>query len=321
MKKYKIVGFILSLLVIFSGLTSCLTDQKIEDQEYGMINLNANKIIELPSDASHLVSKTLLPGGVLDVNLGEVRLAAEEPAAEDIVVTLTTSKSATLNPGKDLFPLDKVVVPTTLTIPKGQRSVPLVVKVNTDYLAAEPQYIAISIASVDKQGYIISGNFGDLKVNFKIKHRYEGRYVLTGTMVHLPSPGAYIHVSNYFNPDPFTVALETNDGQSLIMFDEIVFGDYIYPMMVAPASLSGWGSFAPIFFFDDQGNVTKVENAYGQPAGNTRSAKLDPSGVNKYDAATKSFQVSYWMVQPSVVAAPPHYRCHMVEKYTFLEEL
>ncbi len=137
MKKYNIFGFILSMLVVSAGMTSCLNDEKIENQEYGMINLTTNKIIELPSDASHLVSKTLLPGGVVDVNIGEVRLAAENPAAEDIVVNLSTSKSALLNPGQLLFPLDKVVVPTSLTIPKGQRSVPLVVKVNTDFLSTQ----------------------------------------------------------------------------------------------------------------------------------------------------------------------------------------
>ncbi len=321
MKKNKIFRFILSLLVVSAGFTSCLTDQKVEDQEYGMINLNANKIIELPSDASHTVSKAVLPGGVVDVNIGEVRLAAEKPAAEDIVVTLSTSKSAALNPEQLLFPLDKVVVPATITIAKGQRSAPLIVKVNTDFVVPDPHYMAISIVSVDKQGYVISGNFGDLIVNFKLKHRYEGRYVMTGNMDYLPSLGAYVHASNYTAPDPFTIQLRTNDGQSLIMWDENIFEDYIYPMMVGTGAGSGWGSFCPIFYFDAQGNITKVENAYGQPAGNTRSAKLDPSGVNKYDAATKSFQVSYWMVQPSSVATPPHYRCHMVEKYTFLEDL
>ncbi len=321
MKKYKIFGFIAFFLVLSVGLFSCLTDEKVENQEYGIINLTANKIIELPSDASHIVSKTLLPEGVVDVNLGEVRLAAEGVASEDIVVTLTTSKSAAMNPGQLLFPLDKVVVPSTLTIPKGQRSVPLVAKVNTGFLIPDPQYMSISIASVDKQGYIISGNYGNINVNFKLRHRYEGKYVLTGVMDHLPSIGAYVHISNFFAPDPYICRLETNDGESLIFFEEQGFNDYTYPMMTAAGGFSGWGSFCPIFYFDAQGNITKVENAYGQPASNTRSAKLDPSGVNKYDQATKSFQVSYWMAQPSVVPTPPSYRCHMVEKYTFLKNL
>ena len=80
MKRNKYL-LIMSLALISAGFTSCLNDEMIEDQKYGLINLNANKIIELPSDASHTVSKTLLPSGVADVTIGEVRLAAEAPVS------------------------------------------------------------------------------------------------------------------------------------------------------------------------------------------------------------------------------------------------
>lgn len=311
----------MSAFLVSVGLTSCLNDDMIDDQKYGLINLNANKIIELPSDASHVVSKTLLPSGTADVTIGEVRLASEEPATEDIVVTLSTDTAGVFKDGESIFPKDKITVPTTVTIPKGERAVPLVVKINTDYLLPDPQYVAITIKSVDKQGYIISGNFGVLKVNFKIKHKYEGRYVLTGIMDHLPSIGAYVHVTNIFDPDPYTVQLQTVDGSTLIFYEEMGWEDYIYPIMTASGGYSGWGSFCPQFTFDASGNITAVTNAYGQPAGNTRSAELDPSGVNKYDETTKSFKVSYWMNQPSVVTTAPYHRCHMVETYTFKEDL
>lgn len=313
----------MSALIVSGGFTSCLNDKKIDDQEYGLINLNANKIIEIPADASHEISLTLLPEGIKDLTIGEVRLAAESPASEDIVVSLTTSKTSEII-GSDLplFPLDQITVPVTVTIPKGERSVPLIVKINTAVLESNPQYLAISIASVDKQGYIISGNYGLVKVNMKVKHKYEGKYVLTGTMVNLPSPGAYVHVTTVWDPDPYIVQLQTKDGQSLQFYDENLFTNgFTYPIATAAGGLSGWGSFSPIFKFDDAGNVIEVTNYYGQPASNTRSAEIDPSGVNKYDTATKSFKVSYWMNQPSVVTTAPYHRCHMVETYTFLEDL
>lgn len=320
--KSKIYGLIISALIISVGFTSCLNDNAIDDQEYGLINLNANKIIEIPSGASHEKSLVLLPEGLKDVTLGTVRLAAENPASEDIVVSLTTAKSAEIIGSElPLFPLTGITVPATVTIPKGERSVPLIVKINTALLQSNPQYLAISISAVDKQGYIISGNLDVLKLNMKIKHKYEGRYVLTGTMVHLPSPGAYNHITAVMEGEPFTVQLQTVDGSSLILYDENVFGDYIYPMSTASGAMSGWGSFCPVFKFDDAGNIISVVNDYGQPAGNTRSAVLNPTGVNKYDPATKSFTVSYYMVQPSVVPTPPNYRCRMVETYTFLEDL
>lgn len=321
MKRIKKFGLILSLIAVAFGLNSCLNDDNINDQKYGLINLDANKIIELPSNASHVVSKTLLPSGIVDVTIGEVRLAAENSATEDLIITLSSDTTGVFTNGELIFPSDKVVIPTSLTIPKGERSVPLIVKINTEFLLPDPQYIAISIKNVDKEGYIISGNFGVLKANFKIKHKYEGRYVLTGTMDHLPSLGAYVHITNLFDPDPYTVQLQTVDGSTLIFYEEMGWGDYIYPIMTAAGGYSGWGSFCPEFKFDSEGNVISVTNAYGQPAGNTRSAVLDPTGVNKYDETTKSFKVSYFMVQPSVVTSPPHYRCHMVETYTFEEDL
>lgn len=321
--KSKIYGLIISALIMSVGFTSCLNDTAIEDQEYGLINLNAKKIIEIPSGASHEKSLVLLPEGLKDLTIGEVRLAAENPASEDIVVSLTTSKSAEIFDAESpIFPLTGITVPATVTIPKGERSVPLTVKINTALLQSDPQYVAITISSVDKQGYIISGNMGLLKLNLKVKHKFEGLYVLTGTMVHLPSPGAYVHITTVWDPDPYMVQLQTKDGQSLQFYDGNLFKDgFTYPIATAAGGPSGWGSFSPVFKFDDAGNVIEVTNHWGQPAANTRSAVLDPAGVNKYDPATKSFKVSYFMVQPSVVTDAPHYRTHNVETYTFLEEL
>lgn len=321
--KSKIYGLIISALIISVGFTSCLNDNAIDDQEYGLINLNANKIIEIPTNATHEKSLVLLPEGIKDFTIGEVRLAAENPASEDIIVSLTAAKSSEIIGSElPLFPLTGITVPASVTILKGERSVPLTVKINTTLLQSNPQYLAISITSVDKQGYIVSGNFDLLKLNLKVKHKYEGQYVLTGTMEHLPSPGAYVHITTVWDPDPYVVQLQTKDGQSLQFYDENLFTNgFTYPIATAAGGASGWGSFSPVFKFDDAGNVIEVTNYYGQPASNTRSAVIDPTGINKYDPATKTIKVSYYMVQPSVVPTPPSYRCHMVETYTFLKDL
>lgn len=341
MKMNKINTLVLSIIALGMGLTSCLNDSMIEDQKYGLIDLDVNKIIELPAGGTHTVGITSLDEGKKDY-LRELRLAADQPAKEDIVVSLeVVSDRATIikqvrellsdkYPEEDIsdeeiltFVASGITVPATVTIPKGERSVNFPVNIDTHLLKPTPQFILVRIKSVDKPGYIVSGNFGQLLFELKLKHQYEGRYIMTGTMEYLIA-GSFFHVTYQyglqFPGEDFTVQLQTYDGQSIVMYDEIVFGDYIYPMSTA-TGFSGWGSFAPIFKFDDEGSIIAVTNYYGQPAGNTRSAQLDPSGVNKYDPATKSFQVSYWMVQPSAVAAPPHYRTHMVETYTFVEDL
>jgi hypothetical protein len=45
--------------------------------------------------------------------------------------------------------------------------------------------------------------------------------------------------------------------------------------------------------------------------------KIDPSGANKYDAATKTIQFKYWMIQPSLVPTPPNIRVFFDEKWTY----
>jgi hypothetical protein len=68
------------------------------------------------------------------------------------------------------------------------------------------------------------------------------------------------------------------------------------------AAESAYGAFQPVFNFDANNNVTSVVNLYGQPAGNTRSAAIDPTGVNKWDPTTKTLRVKWFMYQPSVIS-------------------
>lgn len=326
MKKNKYGLIMLTLIALATGFSSCLNDEMIEDQKYGMINLNANKIIEIPDGTIPLTFKRV---GMIDTTLVSVRLAAEEPAAEDIVVSLTIDKSAEiLGSGVSLLSPANIQIPATVTIPKGKRvSEPIKVKINTDVLTADPSFIAISIASVNKSGYLISGNLGHLTLNLKGPHKWEGRYALTGTMTDFAS-ATLSHVTALWatdatsnpNGDPYTVQIVTKNGSTLMFYDELLREDFLYPIK-SGSNYSAYGAFAPEFVFDSAGNITAVVNHHGQPASNTRSAVLDPTGINKYDEATKSFSVSYYMVQPSAVPTPPSYRCHMVETYTFIEGL
>lgn len=315
--KRNIYGLIISAIAISVGLTSCLNDDMVDSQKYGLINLNANKIIEIPSNAAHEISLTILPvGRTKEITLGEVRLAAENPASEDIVVNLTKDKSLEiLGTSVTLFPLDSIDIPASVTILKGQRSAPLVVTIKTAALQSEPQYMAISISTVNKSGYVISGNFGSVKLNMKVKHRYQGRYTLTGTFTNLVAAN-FFHI-NTLEPT-YTVQLQTVDGTTLLYYDELVWEGYTYPMSNNGA-YSGFGSFCPMFTFDENDNVTAVTNYYAAPT-NTRACEIDPAGVNKYDPATKSFTVSYWMNQKSVVPAAPYHRIHFVETYTYLDD-
>lgn len=204
--KYKI--FVASLIFSF-GLTSCLNDANVDDQELGLINLNTKKIIEIKSDASHVSSIISLDEGVKEYKF-EINLAAENPAAEDVVVNIEAvtevapvikSVRARLGdqypatgedsiPDEDIkvYPASSVTIPATLTIPKGSRSANLSVKIDTHKLVGDAQFLLIRIKSVNNAGYIVSGNFGDLLLNMKVKSIYDGIYICNGYRIRPGNP-------------------------------------------------------------------------------------------------------------------------------------
>lgn len=178
MKKIHVLIWMMS--VISLGLTSCLKDDRIDDLEYGIRpeDLSTKKIIEIPADADHMKSIAILAvGAEQEITIGEVRLAAEKPAGEDIEVVLKKSVQGDLIPeGEELFPLDKITLPTSVVIPKGERAVPLTAKIKTEALQANGSYLVIEIESVKQPGYTISGNFGNLLLALKVRSPYEGKY-------------------------------------------------------------------------------------------------------------------------------------------------
>ncbi|MGJ7029694.1 DUF4998 domain-containing protein [Niabella hirudinis] len=114
-----------------------------------------------------------------------------------------------------------------------------------------------------------------------------GRYVCTGTMVDVTSAsltGAY----------PWNVTLRQVGPRTLELYDEDYTKD-VYHWIKSGTSNSNYGQFGVVFNLDDQYNVISVVNKYGQPSGNNRAGELDPSGINKFDPATKVLKVKYWM--------------------------
>ena len=94
-----------------------------------------------------------------------------------------------------------------------------------------------------------------------------------------------------------------------------VANDYVLHQILSGPDWSYYGSFGMEFTFDpNTDQVVSVTNPYGQPSGNGRSAALDPSGTNLWDASTKNLSVKYWMDQPSVIT--PH-RVSFDELYTY----
>lgn len=166
--------------------------------------------------------------------------------------------------------------------------------------------LAFTITSADP--YQIS-NHKSLITEVLAKNKYDGVYKLEGTVTDAAAP-----TISAWTPAP-EVGLVTTGAKTVKMYDYYWPGDY-HPIS-SGGSRSVYGSFSPVFKFDDNDNVIEVGNAYGVPT-NTRTGQLDPSGVNKYDPSTKKLTVKYRMLQPSVITTPPHIRTVFDEVLTFV---
>jgi hypothetical protein len=149
--------------------------------------------------------------------------------------------------------------------------------------------LGFKISSVDNNGKI-SASEKQVVVEVGIKNRWDGVYTVTGTMVDLTNAT----LTGYY---PLTWELRTTGSNTLAVFDKSQ-GTQTH-LILSGTALSQYGSFGLNITIDPATNkVTSIVNSFGQPSANGRSAALDPSGINAYDPATKTFRIKYFLLQP-----------------------
>ena len=149
--------------------------------------------------------------------------------------------------------------------------------------------LGFKVTAVDNKG-IISASQNQVIVEVGLKNKWDGIYTVTGGLVDLTTATI---TSNY----PLTWELRTTGSNTLSIFDKSQ-GTQTH-LILSGGSPSQYGSFGLNITIDPATNkITGIVNSYGQPSGNGRSAALDPTGVNAYDPATKTFRIKYFMLQP-----------------------
>ncbi|WP_158557117.1 DUF1735 domain-containing protein [Mucilaginibacter conchicola] len=160
-----------------------------------------------------------------------------------------------------------------------------------------------------------------------LKNKYDGVYSVDGSMQDFTN-STLGHINEFLSSAsnttgvsaPMEYELRTISATKCELYDNYFFGGNYIPIR-SGTSYSQYGSFALVVEFDPATDkVVAVTNYYGQPAGNTRSAQLDPSGTNAYDAGAKTVKIKYRMLQPSVVVAPPNIRTVWDETWTYIGE-
>jgi hypothetical protein len=309
--------FLAFLFVIGFGMTSCLEDSDYNNGINGILPAD-NHFVEVhltTSENSNIVAQSfdnsddLVTFDLIPVNL------TSGPATSDVTIEFKllgqTNKlidSLVVKDHLKLADASKVTVLNSgmkLVIPKGSQSGYIQIKLKPSDFLGDTWVLGVELTSVSDAKYKIS-NLSKGFVKFGIKNKWDGMYINNGTMQDFVAPNL---VGGY----PNNVYLITQDGSSVVHFDIDIWSGY-YHAIKNGASWSGYGSFAPIFKFDANNNVIAVTNYYGQPAANGRAARLDPTGVNKYDPVTKVLTVKYWMVQAGAD------RTLFNETYTFVEK-
>ena len=301
-KLFTITGAMALVLTTGAG---CLKDKLSDD---GLTNPNIGgspKVIEIPgtvkaTNSFNSTSLVSIPNSKNDTTFDFVfvRLAADQPASEDIQVQLEldasllkayndSSKTNLVPPPASVYSFDNTNL--TITIPKGSRQGALKMKVVPEKIANGPFAFGFKIKSVSNSGYLISGNFGNTVAVVGVRNKYDGVYEVTGSLVDLVN-GSLSSVPG--DPYPFEVELRTVGATSVTMY--VPGLDYAH--LIATGSY--YGTFSPVFTFDEATNkIISVTNYWGQPtAGNKRSAEIDPTGANKFNA-DKSIDAKYFMFQ------------------------
>jgi hypothetical protein len=316
-KLFATLGVMSTMILVGIG---CMKDKLQED---GFTNPDfgtSPSVIELPGTVepktAYNKSIVSIPNSSKDTTFDVlyVRLAADQPAGEDITVQLEldadllkkyndTAKTKMVQIPANIFTFDRTDL--TVTIPKGSRQGALKMKLIPANIASGEYGFAFKIKSVSNSAYRISGNFNYSVTSVGVRNKWDGLYEITGSLVDAVNP-ALSSVPG--DPYPFEVELRTTGPNSVAMFSPDIpeYGHLI-------ATGSYYGSFSPVFTFDEATNkITTVTNYWGQPSGNNRSAVIDPTGINAYNPATKVIDVKYIMIQ---AGAP---RTRFDDKFTYI---
>ncbi len=171
---------------------------------------------------------------------------------------------------------------------------------------------ALAFALSDVGGLKINDGKDTIIALLSVKNRWDGIYEVTGTFSDATNAA-------FTNAYPLEWQLQTSGPNTCIVADmvELGFPGYLF---YTGAGYSYYGSFGLIVTFDPATDkIVKVENYYGMPA-NTRSAALDPTGINAYQSDTKTINIKYFMIQPSAVPAAPHIRSRFDEVWKYKGE-
>ena len=262
MKKYSL------LMLVFSTaffLTSCLKDKNIEDQVYGMEGVEKIQLVEFafsgtptsPADAIIPVYTPLTLDAVANASFNvTVNYAGADVAPQDIVLEIGVDPSMVTRYNTDqgttytALAANSYTVPTTVTIPKGQRSATFTVNLKPNMFDATKRNVLPIYIKSTSYG-TVSGNYGMAILSLPVKSIWEGTYTVT--------------VQNNYG------TLDANIGSDPYVAEHVVLttvGPNLLRTQYVAQTYSGYTEYQ---FNGDNTSITKV-NAF---SGSLRATSVD----------------------------------------------
>jgi len=286
-------SILLMILLVF--IFSCK-----KDHDKGFVEIN-----DVRTDGkAKTISINLTPG---NITTNVITLKNQSEKAVHVRLALDSTGIGAISGLKYLAP-SRFTLSTLEYDVSANGTVSVPISLNPYYFTADTVYgIGLKIENVSSGN--IAGDAGKIILKLDFRNRWDGRYRVTGTFTDIAAP------TLTFTEQEVAMITTNATGIKMIPKDLGIEGYLI----LSGTSLSYYGSFGPVFNFNATTNkITSVINHYGQPAANTRSAELDPSGSNQWDPATKAITVKFFQKQPSVVTTAPYIRVYFSNTLLYL---
>lgn len=284
--------FAVSGLVVMEVISGCMKDKLQEDGFTNPDFSGSPNLIEIPGptrtnnrySTSYAVS-LMLSNKDTTFDVVYVRLAADQPAPEDIEVQLEldpsllvryndTLKTKLVEPAKSIYTFSNPDL--KITIPKGSRQGALQMKVKPFDISVGEFGFGFRVKSISKQGYRISGNFDHSVTIVGVRNDYDGTYDYKGYALRA---GDATLTGNFTGAE---MDLITTGPNSVIFSDVPLWGDGQTGIAVEELELA----IDPVTY---KVTITSAGGAINDPAYNSR-----------YDPATKTFFISFtWGAGPA----------------------
>lgn len=297
-----------AIAILLTAGTGCLKDKLADDQRTIPDIKSTPSVVEVlgarESESQMISYAASLISSDKDttLNLAFIRLAADQPAPEDIQVELelvpalltqfnTATGSHYAQPAANLFKFGSGL---TVTIPKGSREAGLSFTTKPSALVGPEYGFGIRIKSVSNPKYVISGNHNNAVIRVGVRNKYDGEYTLK---IKTAGWSAYSISENTPLTYPEAVDMVTATANSVTLFSHYTH-NILQPAFDATGSPTQFGAASPLFTFDPATDkLVSVTNTTPDD-GRGRAFAMNPAVTDsRYDPATRTIYAAYFLKQ------------------------